>query len=63
MIYLVGIRLFSSMRTHHNSFPGSVLVTLITCLVIIVPLAELFYRLVQQPSRQVAHRIYDFVTS
>lgn len=62
MIYLVAIKVFQSMRPH-NSFPGSVLVALITSLIVIIPLAELFYRLVQQPSKLLAHKIYDFITS
>lgn len=63
MIYLVGIKVFTQLRHNHISFPGSVTVTLITCLVVIVPLAELFYRLVEQPSKLLAHKFYNFITS
>jgi peptidoglycan/LPS O-acetylase OafA/YrhL len=38
-------------------------VTFITCLVVTIPLAELFHRLVETPSKLLAHKFYDFITS
>lgn len=64
MIYTVGIKTFSQLRSHDGvGFGGSCIVTLITCLVVIVPLAELFYRCVEIPSKIGAHKFYDFITS
>ncbi|KIX09242.1 uncharacterized protein Z518_00321 [Rhinocladiella mackenziei CBS 650.93] len=63
IIYTVGIKTFSQLRSQHVNFGGSCTVTLITCLVIIVPLAELFYRCVEIPSKVGAHKFYDFITS
>jgi peptidoglycan/LPS O-acetylase OafA/YrhL len=63
MIYLVGIRVFTQL--HHNksiSSPGSTLVTLVTCLVVIIPSVEMFYRLVEMPSKLFAHKFFDFIT-
>lgn len=64
MIYLVGIKVFTQL--HHFdkvSFAGSVMVTLITCLSVIIPSAEVFYRLVELPSKVWAHKFYDFITA
>jgi hypothetical protein len=64
MIYIVGIRVFS--KTHHDdgiSFSGSAMVTLITCLAVVVPAAEVFYRAIEVPSKVFAHKFYDFITS
>lgn len=64
MMYIVGIRVFNSLYTnHHISFGGSNMVALITCLVVTIPLAELFYRLVELPSKHLAHKFYDFITA
>ncbi|KAI9734049.1 MAG: hypothetical protein M1818_006987 [Claussenomyces sp. TS43310] len=63
MIYLVGIKVFA--KLHHEdgiSFPGSTMVTLITCLAVVIPAAELFHRLVEVPSKVFAHKFYDFIT-
>ncbi|KAG0645650.1 hypothetical protein D0Z07_8555 [Hyphodiscus hymeniophilus] len=62
MIYLVGIKTFQSMRGH-NSFPGSVIVSFITSLLVTIPVAEAFYRIIQEPSKVLAHKSYDFITS
>jgi peptidoglycan/LPS O-acetylase OafA/YrhL len=64
LIYVVGIRVFA--KLHHDddvSFPGATAVTLITCLAVVVPAAELFHRLVEVPSKIFAHMFYDFITS
>jgi peptidoglycan/LPS O-acetylase OafA/YrhL len=62
--YIVGIRVFESLRTNHGvSYGGSVMVTLITCIVITVPAAELFHRLIVVPSRYLSHNFYEFITS
>jgi len=63
MIYTVGIKTFSQLRSDHVSFGGSCMVTLITCIAVIVPLAELFYQCVEIPSKVGAHKFYDFITS
>ena len=64
MIYLVGIKVFTKLHLDNGvSFPGSTIVALITCLIVIIPLAELFHRLVQEPSKLLAHKFYDFITS
>lgn len=63
MMYLVGITVFTQLRDQNNSFTGSVMVTFITCLVVTIPLAELFHRLVETPSKLLAHKFYDFITS
>ncbi|KAJ9314231.1 hypothetical protein DTO271D3_5460 [Paecilomyces variotii] len=64
MMYIVGIRVFESLYTkHHISFGGSNMVALITCLVVTIPLAELFYRLVELPSKHLAHKFYEFITA
>jgi peptidoglycan/LPS O-acetylase OafA/YrhL len=63
MIYTVGIKTFSQLRSHQVGFGGSCMVTLITCLAVIVPLAELFYRCVEIPSKVGAHKFYDFITA
>lgn len=63
LIYLVGIKVFT--RTHHfdgASFPGSTIATLISCLVVTIPMAELFYRVIEVPSKVVAHKFFDFIT-
>ena len=62
MIFLVGIKTFNGIR-ERNSFPTSVVVSLIASLAVIIPSAELFYRLVQQPSKSAAHLFYDFITT
>ncbi|KAL1970097.1 hypothetical protein VTN77DRAFT_6502 [Rasamsonia byssochlamydoides] len=63
MIYIVGIRVFTQLRREGLSFAGSTVVTLITCLAVTIPAAEAFYRLVELPSKVLAHRFYDFITS
>ncbi|KAH8703966.1 hypothetical protein BGW36DRAFT_394152 [Talaromyces proteolyticus] len=64
LIYRVGIRVFGQLRgTHGIGYPGSVVVTLITCLAVTVPAAELYHRLVCVPSRYLAHHFYEFITS
>ena len=64
MIYIVGIKVFS--KLHHDngiSFPGSATVTLITCLAVVVPAAEVFHRVIEVPSKVFAHKFSDFITS
>ena len=64
MIYLVGIKVFTELHHYRSvSFAGSVMVTLITSLVVVVPVAEIFHRTVELPSKVLAHKFYDFVTS
>ena len=64
MMYLVGIKLFTRLQDVNKiSFSGSVIVTLITCLLVIVPLAELFHRAIVMPSKAFSHRAFDFITS
>jgi len=64
MIYLVGIKLFTRLQeVDRVSFSGSVIVTLMTCLLVIVPLAEMFHWLVVMPSKAFSHRAFDFITS
>ena len=64
MIYVVGIRLFSVLHyKQHMSFPGTVLTTLIACLGVEVPAAEAFYWLVERPSKLLAHKSYEWITS
>lgn len=65
MIYVVGIKVFTRLRTHHHTkaaFPGVTFATLVTCLAVTIPAAELFYRLVELPSKSVAHRFFDVMT-
>ena len=64
LIYLVGIKVFRSL--HHDnatSFSGSVIATLITCLVVVVPTAEVFHRVVEVPSKLLSHKFFDFITA
>ena len=62
--YIVGIRVFDSLRNKHKiSSGGSVMVTLITCLAVTVPAAELFHRLIVVPSRYLSHNFHDFIIS
>jgi peptidoglycan/LPS O-acetylase OafA/YrhL len=64
MIYVVGIRVFAQL--HHVDgvdFPAATVVTLITCLAVVVPAAELFHRVVEVPSKIFAHKFYDFITN
>ncbi|RFU28629.1 hypothetical protein B7463_g7696, partial [Scytalidium lignicola] len=63
MIYLVGIKTFQHLLANHISYSGSVMVALITSLAVIIPMVELFYRLVEQPSELFAHKFYNFLTS
>jgi peptidoglycan/LPS O-acetylase OafA/YrhL len=64
LIYVVGIKVFSHLHQEDNiSFPGSVMVTLITCLAVVVPAAEVFHRVVEVPSKICAHKFFDFITS
>ncbi|RMZ81377.1 hypothetical protein DV738_g2262, partial [Chaetothyriales sp. CBS 135597] len=57
MMYTVGIKTFTALRTTHNiRYSGSCMVTLITCLAVIVPMAEVFYRVVEIPSKIGEHR-------
>ncbi|KAG4441808.1 hypothetical protein IFR05_002732 [Cadophora sp. M221] len=64
IIYLVGIKLFMRMQdVSKASFSGSVIVTLITCLIVIVPLTELFHRAVVMTSKAFSHICFDFITS
>lgn len=63
MVYVVGIRLFMHLRyQRHVSFPGTVITTLITCLAVVVAAAEAFYRLVERPSKLLAHMAYEWIT-
>jgi peptidoglycan/LPS O-acetylase OafA/YrhL len=39
------------------------MVALITCLVVTIPAAEVFYRLVELPSKLLAHKFFDFITA
>lgn len=64
LIYLVGIRVFS--KLHHEdsiSFSGSTVVTLITCIAVVVPAAEIYHRVIVVLSKAVAHKFYDLITS
>jgi hypothetical protein len=64
LIYIVGIRVFS--KLHHGnsiSFSGSTMVTLITCVAVVVPAAEIYHRVIVVPSKAFAHKFYDFITS
>lgn len=63
MIYLAGIKTFQHLRANHTSNQGAVIVAFITSLAVVVPVAELFYRLVEEPSKLFAHKFYDFLTS
>ncbi|KAH8809373.1 hypothetical protein F5884DRAFT_795457 [Xylogone sp. PMI_703] len=63
IVYLVGVKTFQRLRENHISYEGSVMVALITSLTVIIPTAELFYRLVEQPSKLLAHKFYNFITS
>ena len=64
MIYVVGIRLFMYLHYEHNfSFSGTVMTTLITCLAVVVPAAEVFYWLVERPSKLLAHSSYKWITN
>lgn len=64
IIYLLGIKLFIRLQdVSKASFSGSVIVTLMTCLIVIIPLAELFHRLVVMPSKAFSHICFDFITS
>lgn len=64
LTYIVGIRVFDSLRNDHRiSYGGSVVVTLITCLAVTLPTAELFHRLIVVPSRYLSHNFYEFMTT
>ncbi|EEA23284.1 hypothetical protein TMatcc_002141 [Talaromyces marneffei ATCC 18224] len=64
LAYIVGIPVFESLRNHHGiPYGGSVMVTLITCIAVTVPAAELFQRLIVVPSRYFSHIFYEFITS
>jgi hypothetical protein len=64
LIYLVGIRVF--FKLHHKdsiSFLGSTVVTLITCISVVVPATEIYHRVLVVPSKAFAHKFYDLITS
>jgi hypothetical protein len=64
LIYLVGIRVFSEL--HHEdsiSFSGLTVVTLITCIAVVAPAAEIYHRVIVVPSKAFAHKFYDSITS
>jgi peptidoglycan/LPS O-acetylase OafA/YrhL len=64
LIYVVGIKVFSQLHHEDNiSFLGSAMATLITCLAVVVPAAEMFHRVVEVPSKIFAHKFFDFITS
>lgn len=59
----MGIRIFMLLRyTKNVSFPVTVLATLISGLIVIVPAAEAFYRLVERPSKLLAYWSYEWIT-
>lgn len=63
MIYIVGIRVFMHLRYKKDmSFPGSTIVTLITCLAVVIPAAEAFHWLVEKPSKLLAHKSFEWIT-
>ncbi|TVY83849.1 hypothetical protein LSUE1_G001624 [Lachnellula suecica] len=62
IVYLVGIKVFTQVRRNdHGSFPGATIATLVTCVAVTVPVAEVFYHLVELPSKLLAHRFFDFL--
>jgi peptidoglycan/LPS O-acetylase OafA/YrhL len=66
MIYVVGIKTFDSIyhtADKSGNFSGAVIAALITSLIVVIPLAELFHQLVTKPSKKLAHHFYDFITA
>ncbi|TVY23352.1 hypothetical protein LHYA1_G008195 [Lachnellula hyalina] len=62
IIYTAGIKVFTQTRQHDGAnFPSSTIAALVTCLVTTIPAAELFYRLVELPSKVLAHRFFDIL--
>lgn len=60
IIYTAGIKVFTQTRQYDGAnFPSSTIAALVTCLVATIPAAELFYRLVELPSKVLAHRFFD----
>ncbi|KAJ9293492.1 hypothetical protein DTO271G3_7757 [Paecilomyces variotii] len=62
IIYTAGIKLFVHLN-QEKRWPseGSVFTVFIVCLAAVVPIAELFYRLVEYPSRALAYRLFDWI--
>ncbi|RDW66689.1 hypothetical protein BP5796_09438 [Coleophoma crateriformis] len=64
IIYLVGTLVFRKVRRDDNSTSSAAAIaSLISCLAITVPAAEIFHRLIELPSKVFAHKLYDFVTA
>ncbi|OJJ45247.1 hypothetical protein ASPZODRAFT_133878 [Penicilliopsis zonata CBS 506.65] len=64
MLYIAGIPLFSHLHfSQHVSFSGSCIATLLVSLLLVAVAGELFYRLVERPTKLLAHAFYDFITA
>jgi hypothetical protein len=63
IIYTVGIKLFLALHvnTHRVSFPVAVMLAFVVCLGVTVPGAEIFHRVVDRPSKVLAHVLFDWV--
>ena len=63
MIYIVGIRLYKTVRFNRGvAQPGAAMVTLITMIPLVAIVAEIFYRLVEMPSKIFAHKAFEWIT-
>lgn len=63
IVYTAGIKLFLLLHLdkHHLSFPAASTICLIVSLLILVPGAELFHRVVDYPSRLLAYKMFDWI--
>jgi peptidoglycan/LPS O-acetylase OafA/YrhL len=61
--YTAGIKLFAYLRFDQNvASPGATIATLIVCLIAVIGSAEIFHRLVDQPSQKLAHLAFEWFT-
>ena len=62
MLYMAGIRLFMHLTVaRHISTVGANITCLMVCAMATVVAAELFHRLVDYPSRVLAHMVFDWI--
>jgi peptidoglycan/LPS O-acetylase OafA/YrhL len=61
-VYTAGIALFNHLHFAQNvAFEGAVAACLVVCLLTVIAGAEIFYRLVDQPSQKLAHASFDWI--
>jgi len=63
IIYTAGIKIFLGLHVdkRHLSSPATIGISLVACLAIIIPSAEIFYRLVDVPSKVFARVLFDWI--